>query len=1380
MKRILLTISVIVSLATVLLFLSPLFLKMSGLDASIKKYILPKIVDTTQVNLDINDFSVGLGTIEFSNVTINLPQKSFKSLIKSIRFDFELYRLFLHPTKPEKALKSIRLVKPRFIYSVDPSVPKTAVGSKTIAVGKFLRMLKKIPSIHSLQIEDGRIIYRNHYGQFLSLAQNLKGRLNTDSSKTLQMDLSGSLFSTDEENFYLSAVYNLQNQVFDSRLKLTTYHIKNSLLPYFTDWARLNNGLLDGEIRFRFSVKDSSKNRLSAEIHFKNLAGILKDRAFSQTHFTLSVSGKQLTVPNGQGIFLQEPFSFSAQIENIYRPNLKARFKIGNVPFKNISVAFAHNNFLKNGRLPLSGLLLADFKNNRYAVRLNSSGFRSRGKFVIKNIYASFYLQKKHFTADAINFITASGMQVSGKGVFFPDQHRFNMELSGFSRMENHSILDRLNGKKQTINIVLSADTQSLHTRGHWRYLLAEPADTLLSLSGAILGNGNRFSIQLGKSNIPELKFLMQVKNLMSAPIIQKAELLDFPFYNFSSNQLLTKNLKKISTRIELQGKPDRLKGFVELREKDHPQNRFRLNTNIERLYAASRRIRGSFQLKDLYGFYDLNITPSELAATINCPAGLFGRLHLDMAKNGLLEGKFHLKDLNIRPLLSDSLLSGKLRMLGQLNGNLELSNTIYDPVLKAKLQGDKFVFNKVGYYQAQLSVLARKSKIVLDTLSVSLNNLPLMDGNIMITYPGAKIQGNLSGDQIDVEKIISTVFPGYTFLNGMGNFVLTIGGTLRSPRIVSSVDIRNGRLDKIPFDQISLRLLDKVRKKGRVYRLGDHRLIVNNFTFLRTGQLNLQASGKLPLSTKDSLEMSIDFNGDILHLLPHWAPFFLNGTSNSEINLQLTGTAGRVKIKSGFCRIERGELWMKSVAPHVRNISGLIQKKPGGNQVDFINLKGTVDGRTLTMNTVRHVKTAGRGFLKPWYFKGLNLDFGVIKMETSPKGIELNIPGLMEKEDFGDLYLSGKNKNEAFYFAGPVRHPVAYGNITLFNARLTYPFIVSKIKRNKRNPTVEFLSNMDWDIHMNSAEDVVYHRDIPAYIDNVNAEIFIDESSPGLSFKGIISKHTFHVLGKLTSSRGSLDYLDQNFRVDHFAVEFSAGRPYPLISGRAWTTIRDSIGAVPKTIYLKLYGLEQGTRTETQQVNLENLRFKLESADPQINESQEQVLAQMGFSVANIKNKVTSVGGAITDRYLIRPLLRPIERVLQKSLGVDMVKINSNIAKNLFYSSLGGPASNNLFFNPYEAKLPYLYLMQSSEFTIGKYLSQDLFLTYTGQLVSVYNHNQSEFNLNHSLGLEYRFLRNVLLEFEYDRESLGYFRLPTKKQYIEDFKIRLRHSFTF
>jgi hypothetical protein len=87
---------------------------------------------------------------------------------------------------------------------------------------------------------------------------------------------------------------------------------------------------------------------------------------------------------------------------------------------------------------------------------------------------------------------------------------------------------------------------------------------------------------------------------------------------------------------------------------------------------------------------------------------------------------------------------------------------------------------------------------------------------------------------------------------------------------------------------------------------------------------------------------------------------------------------------------------------------------------------------------------------------------------------------------------------------------------------------------------------------------------------------------------------------------------------------------------------------------------------------------------------------------------------------------------------------------------------------------------MQSSELTLGKYLSQDLYLTYTGQLVSLYDQAESTFDFNHSIGIEYRLLRNVLLEIEYDRELMGYLAIPNEKQYLEDIKIRLRHSFAF
>jgi hypothetical protein len=102
---------------------------------------------------------------------------------------------------------------------------------------------------------------------------------------------------------------------------------------------------------------------------------------------------------------------------------------------------------------------------------------------------------------------------------------------------------------------------------------------------------------------------------------------------------------------------------------------------------------------------------------------------------------------------------------------------------------------------------------------------------------------------------------------------------------------------------------------------------------------------------------------------------------------------------------------------------------------------------------------------------------------------------------------------------------------------------------------------------------------------------------------------------------------------------------------------------------------------------------------------------------------------------------------------------------------------SRSLFYSDIS---PYALLFESSELTVGKYLSKDLYLSYTGQLVAAANETQSQFNFNHSLGLEYRLYQNLLLEFQYDREALRYLNLYSTKPYQEDFKIRLRHSFSF
>jgi hypothetical protein len=60
-----------------------------------------------------------------------------------------------------------------------------------------------------------------------------------------------------------------------------------------------------------------------------------------------------------------------------------------------------------------------------------------------------------------------------------------------------------------------------------------------------------------------------------------------------------------------------------------------------------------------------------------------------------------------------------------------------------------------------------------------------------------------------------------------------------------------------------------------------------------------------------------------------------------------------------------------------------------------------------------------------------------------------------------------------------------------------------------------------------------------------------------------------------------------------------------------------------------------------------------------------------------------------------------------------------------------------------------------------------------------LYDEAKPDFGFNHSFGLEYRFLHNLLIELGYDRELMQYYHI-SDQEYIEDFKVRLKHSISF
>ena len=186
-------------------------------------------------------------------------------------------------------------------------------------------------------------------------------------------------------------------------------------------------------------------------------------------------------------------------------------------------------------------------------------------------------------------------------------------------------------------------------------------------------------------------------------------------------------------------------------------------------------------------------------------------------------------------------------------------------------------------------------------------------------------------------------------------------------------------------------------------------------------------------------------------------------------------------------------------------------------------------------------------------------------------------------------------------------------------------------------------------------------------------------------------------------------------------------------------------------------------------------------SSDPTIGETQESVLAYLGYSADNISGKAGDVGLTLTENYLIRPLVRPLERKLERGLQLDYVRFRSHFTSNIinygFHNRLKIFQEANYNYQNLNYSLdPALLLLQSSEITLGKYLMSGIYLTYSGQLVAIYD--EPKLGLNHKFGIEYRLLRNLLLEFEYDK--LQFDPQYYSREALNDFRIRLRHSFNF
>lgn len=709
----------------------------------------------------------------------------------------------------------------------------------------------------------------------------------------------------------------------------------------------------------------------------------------------------------------------------------------------------------------------------------------------------------------------------------------------------------------------------------------------------------------------------------------------------------------------------------------------------------------------------------------------------------------------------------------GELSSEIDIKNFNDSLSATGHLSAKKMVLYNIGYYDTDIIFSFDNRQLSVKNFDVFLNNNKVLQSSGDYSTGNGLYDFSLKGENLDLEYISQTLLGKNFQASGKADIdIVLINHEKDHPSMTVNFHASKGDFEKIPFDQVDMNATAVDTGSGWQAK-------VEKFNWFHEGDIDLKLAGLLPLAKESLFDLKLDFQGDILKYLPNVDHFFTHGNSKSKVTLNITGKLSKPSIRTGELTLVDGSLGMADVIDDIENIRLVVNKDKSANYVEIKELSGTIDKTDIKIHAVKSAPESGRP-LKTWYFKDLNLDFGILILETTDRGVPLKIYGPMRDNEYGNIQLTGREPGEKFYFAGPIEAPVARGKALIKNASVTYPFL-TRGGKSKPSPAVLFLKTVDWNILAIPEKNVHYVNNVKALVDDIVIDMTANPEESSLEFNGRLVDKTFKVDGQVVSNSGKLEYLDFDFRVEQFGVNFNSTMGQPEVYGAAYTTIRDTVGGedFPRDIYLRLYSVDPVSGEEKIGGAWSELHFKLETDNLGVGETESDILSYLGYSPNKIKNKATSVGGAVADKLIFRPIVKPLEQNLESLLGLDVVRVNAVFTKNIFSNSLNNQLDfSNQGNDIYRGRLQGLAMFSQSKLTLGKYLYPNLYFSYTGRLVSLYDASSS-LGFTHQFGLEYRLYRNLLFEVEYDLNRYDYqnFADPVGRP---DFRFRIRQSIHF
>ncbi len=1348
---------------------------------SLEKRLRPYLGDS----FSINDFTLGFGYISFYNITAGSGEHNYQLQLDEIQIGYSIHKLFLHKFDFLQVIESITFKNPKLILWTGETGSSSQIPPNSLDAREVIGGFRKLAEIDRIFIQNGEIYWGKSPENITKFISGLKGLIIVESEKHAMLDLNGKLFDASSPDLTLSGKVNLNNEGWDINAEFDDCRLSEGL-PFFNGQSfTLQNAVLDGKLSLHcpsFYVRDMEAK---GDLAVKNMSGLLFGQQLKTDDYTIQFRGQKMELPPVSGNVEDGHFVLTGSFGEIFSPGLYLNIDFDNYSAKNIAISAPILELLNKGKVqghldvngPKSNLVVTG---NIYSSKLN---------YTFVPFYRSsldFIFEKKIWTFRNIktDFIK---MEHHGTGAIDFNTNTISLELFSQKHIGDSvfHILDRLNNNEMQYHTTMQGDFPTLTFTGLVQGWFRQPEDTVLAAQASFKLVKDKISVRGIGSSPKGIVLHAEASDLWNDPTFDILEVKNVPFDSLSSLETVREISRKFKTDFYFSGPVNYPSAKANFINRNSGDIFFSLSGSAINLIQGGLKFNGGFAFQTspnlIQGRISLQDAGDHLQTRLTIPQVAQGEISIGYGNSAPLTGEIRLEKISPFKYLGDFPALYHAISEGQIFGDIKFSGTSGNPLVNFDIEGENFIINQNGYYSSRFKGRYTLAEFALDEGWVSYNNRPIFQTTLKLDLANDNLSAQFAGDQIESNFLAATIFDNPNLIQGNFQYQIKMEGPFRRPLISGGIDMHNGIFEDRVFKNLTISFEDSIPPTSSIFDIKTHVFKVLKLLYVDKKDYTIEADGLFPADPKGNLDIHMNVKGNILSELPEVIPFFQNPNCLGELLLHIGGTWDNPQMNSGHLSIYTGSMDFESVIPPLKELKADMEMNEGDQFIHIKNLEGKLGGRTVSIHNVLNVSTQNEN-LKPWYFEDLGLNFGILILDTDPKGIPLSIPGLMNPGDIGYVAADGKEKGEEFYFAGPPDLPHARGKVTLYDSRITFPFLVSpeEAESMEDNKVYEFLTNLDWDVMAVSGVGNRYFVDIPALIGQVYMDLNIDNVSTGLEFTGRLVDESFRVEGGVESTRGRVEYLDMDFRVERFGAVFNRFELYPEVYGRAYTTVRDSTN-FPKDIYLELYTIDPETKQEVSRGRWEDFRFKLVSSDPTIGESQENVLAYLGYSVGNFSNKASNVGLTLTENLLVRPLVRPLERKLERSLKLDYVRLQSSITSNLINFGF----QNRFKFlqqpNYYHQNLnnnfdPALLLLQSSEITLGKYLLKDFYLTYSGQLVSVYD--ESKLGLNHRLGLEYRLLRNLLLEIEYDKFQFNpeYY----SKDALNDFKIRLRHSFNF